>query len=242
MPSSTLPHPDTTAAVKLPRGWQHLVALGVMPVAGPVLIAQSVDAAEVAVLTVYVLSIAALFGVSAAFHLINVVARAPGGSCAAPTTRRSSWPSPAPTPRWWFLCPRRVATHPDAVPPSGWAPWAGSPCASSGSTPPSGRWPSPTWWSGWSALAVVPQLLHSLGGRRLHAAPDRLGLAYTAGAAVYAARVTQPGARGSTATTRSSTLVHDPGGDPALRRDRLLRPPALRLTPPRLPVAPAPDA
>ena len=44
---------------------------------------------------------------------------------------------------------------------------------------------------GWSALAVVPQLLHSLGGVGFTLLLIG-GLAYTAGAAVYAARSPNP--------------------------------------------------
>ncbi len=50
------------------RGWSHLVAFGLVLVAGPVLVAQAPSAGSTAALTVYVVSLAALFGVSALFH------------------------------------------------------------------------------------------------------------------------------------------------------------------------------
>ena len=53
------------------RGWLHFGAFVATVISGPILIAQAPDAWATFVLSVYVASIAALFGVSAAFHLIT---------------------------------------------------------------------------------------------------------------------------------------------------------------------------
>src|SRR5271165_1422537 len=67
------PAPTAVAARPKPllRGWLHLVAFCATLVVGPILISRAPDAGSAAALTVYVLSIAALFGVSAAFHIID---------------------------------------------------------------------------------------------------------------------------------------------------------------------------
>jgi len=53
------------------RGWLHLVSFVVTLVAGPLLVTRAHTSGARAALTVYVVSLAALFGVSAAFHRIR---------------------------------------------------------------------------------------------------------------------------------------------------------------------------
>ena len=53
------------------RGWIHLAALVAWLVGGPFLIVAGPDGGSRAALTVYVLAMVALFGVSAAFHRVR---------------------------------------------------------------------------------------------------------------------------------------------------------------------------
>src|ERR1700744_3155241 len=64
------PGPDTKPKPLL-RGWIHLGMFACALVAGPILIAQAPTGGAMALLIIYVLSIIALFGISAAFHRKN---------------------------------------------------------------------------------------------------------------------------------------------------------------------------
>ena len=79
------PAPDPVAARPLLRGWIHLVAVVVTLVAAPFVVARAPTAGAAAALAIYMTSIVALFGVSAAFHRVKLVpgrppADAPGRS------------------------------------------------------------------------------------------------------------------------------------------------------------------
>ena len=91
------PAPAPADTRPLLRGWIHLVAFVVTVIAAPFVVARAPSAGTAAALAVYMTSIAALFGVSAAFHRVRWSPRRAGG-CAGPITPPSSWPSPGRTP------------------------------------------------------------------------------------------------------------------------------------------------
>ena len=171
------------------RGWIHLVALGFTVVAGSLLIAAAPTLEATVVLTIYVLSMVALFGVSAAFHRITWT----------PAARRRMRRADHAT---IFLAIAGSYTAVAGLALSGWAArlvlaivWIG---AAAGVALRQLWLDAPKWVIaipyvvvGWSALAVAPELLHALGavGFTLLVVG---GLFYTAGALVYAAKRPDP--------------------------------------------------
>jgi hemolysin III len=154
-----------------------------MLVAGPLLISQAPGTESTAYLTIYVTSMVALFGVSASFHLVH-------------------WA--APTRRWMrradhstiFIAIAGTYTAVGGLALGGWSRvlilvlvWTG---AALGITLRQVWLDAPKWAVavpyvvvGWSALAVVPQLVRGLGGGGF-ALLLAGGLSYTVGALVYA--------------------------------------------------------
>jgi hemolysin III len=171
------------------RGWLHLGAVVGWLVGGPFLIAAAPDAGSRAALTVYVLSMVCMFGVSASFHRIR-------------------WPAPA-----WrrmrradhsaiFIGIAGTSTGLAGLALTGWPQalvlsmvWGG---ALAGIVLRQVWLDAPQWAVavpyvvvGWCSLIVAPQLVRSLGwagfGLMMIA-----GLAYTLGALVYACKRPDP--------------------------------------------------
>ncbi len=167
------------------RGWIHVVALLVFLVAGPILAANAPTPWTTAALSIYVVSIVALFGVSAAFHRIR---------WSAPARRRMRRADHATI----FVAIAGTYTAIASLALSGWAQvlvlclvWVG---AAAGITLRQLWLDAPKWAValpylvvGWSALAVMPQLFRGLsgGGFGLVVAG---GAVYSAGALVYSLR------------------------------------------------------
>jgi hemolysin III len=188
-PPTTEPATDPVAARPLLRGWLHLVAFVVTIVAVPIVIARAPTTGAAAALSVYLLSIGALFGVSAAFHRIRW----------SPAARRRMRRADHAT---IFIAIAGTYTAVAGLALTGWARvlilclvWGG---AAVGITLRQLWLDAPKWAIavpyvvvGWCALAVLPQLLHALGGAGfglLFAG----GAAYTVGAIVYAVRKPDP--------------------------------------------------
>ncbi|HXQ59561.1 MAG TPA: hemolysin III family protein, partial [Acidimicrobiales bacterium] len=70
-PETPGPAPAVAATRPLLRGWLHLVAFVGTVIAAPFVVAQAPTAGSAAALAVYMTAIAALFGVSAAFHRVR---------------------------------------------------------------------------------------------------------------------------------------------------------------------------
>ncbi|MCU1494157.1 MAG: channel protein hemolysin family [Acidimicrobiaceae bacterium] len=173
----------------LMRGWFHVAALAGVLVAGPLLIARAHGAAQSAVLSLYVFSIASLFGVSSAFHRIT------WSPSAHRRLRRADHVTIFLAIAGTYTAVAYLALH-------GWARtlvlcvvWGGA----TGGIALRQLWLDAPKWAvavpyvvvGWSALAVVPQLVRGLGGPGF--ALVLLGGAfYTAGAVVYARRRPDP--------------------------------------------------
>lgn len=190
-PSTGTDQPDTPtgAARPLLRGWLHLVAFAVTIVAGPFLIARAPTAGATAALVVYVLSIAALFGVSAAFHRRR---------WSVPARRRMRRADHATI----FVAIAGTYTAVAGLSLRGWSQvlilslvWGG---AAAGITLRQVWLDAPKWAValpyvvvGWCALAVIPQLLHGLGGIGFGLVVAG-GACYTAGAIIYALRRPNP--------------------------------------------------
>ena len=188
--TQTLDHdgPDTKPKPLL-RGWLHLGMFILALVAGPLLIAQAPTGGATAVLTVYVLSIIALFGISAAFHRKNW---SPG---ARRRMRRADHAA-------FFVAIAGTYTAVVGLALQGWPMvfilclvWAG---AAAGIVLRQVWLDAPKWVIafpavvvGWSALAVVPELLHALGGVGF-ALVLIGGVFYTLGALAYALRWPDP--------------------------------------------------
>ena len=185
------PLPDLAPAKSKPllRGWLHLGTFVVALVAGPFLIAQAPTAGATVVLTIYVVSVVALFGVSAAFH------RKHWSPDARRRMRRVDHAA-------IFVGIAGTYTAVAGLALDGWARvlvlcvvWIG---AVVGITLRQVWLDAPKWAVaipavvvGWSALAVLPQLVHALGG--VGFALVLIGGAfYTAGALVYALRRPDP--------------------------------------------------
>ena len=81
---------------------------------------------------------------------------------------------------------------------------------------------------GWAAVAVLPQLFRALGGAGFTLLLAG-GLAYSAGAVVYALKKPEPGA-GRVRLPRGVPRLHHRGRRAALRGHRLVRPAAGRLS------------
>jgi hemolysin III len=167
------------------RGWIHLGALCVFVVAGPVLAAQAPTPWTTVALAVYAVSIVALFGVSTAFHRVTW----------APAARRRMRRADHAT---IFVAIAGTYTAVAGLALGGWAQvlvlclvWTG---AAVGITLRQVWLDAPKWAIalpyvvvGSCALAVMPQLLHGLGGAGfglLFAG----GAFYSAGAVIYALR------------------------------------------------------
>jgi hemolysin III len=182
--------PEAPAKPKpLMRGWLHAAAFAATCIAGPILIAQAPTAGTTAALVVYVVSIAALFGVSAAFHLKHW----------SPAARRRMRRADHST---IFVAIAGTYTAVAGLALTGWAQiailaivWGG---AIVGITLRQVWLDAPKWAIalpyvvvGWCALLVVPQLVHALSatGFLLLLAG---GAAYTIGAVVYALRKPDP--------------------------------------------------
>ena len=193
MPTSTLvpdaapgaPGTATPEARPLLRGWLHALAvLGVMA-GGPLLLLRAPDTGAEVALSVYVLSMLALFGVSAAFHRVRW----------SPVARRRMRRADHST---IFVGIAGTYTAVAVLALSGWAEvcvlsivWVGAACGIAVRQ----VWLDLPKWAvaipylvvGWCALAVLPQLWRGLGpgGFALVLAG---GVAYSVGAAVYGAR------------------------------------------------------
>jgi hemolysin III len=181
-PAATRPRPVL-------RGWLHLVSLAVVLVAGPLLILAGETLEQRLCLTIYVLSLVSLFGVSAAFHRIR------WGAVGRRRMRRADHSS-------IFIAIAGTYTAVAGLVLVGWTRalvlalvWGG---AIVGIVIRQAWLDAPKWIValpyvvvGWSAVAVVPQLLHGLGveGFLLLLAG---GVAYTAGAVVYALKRPDP--------------------------------------------------
>jgi len=176
---------ELAAGRPLLRGWIHLGALCVFVVAGPLLAAQASSPWTAVALSVYALSIVALFGVSTTFHRVRW----------APVARRRMRRADHAT---IFLAIAGTYTAVASVALGGWAQvlvlvlvWVG---AAVGITLRQVWLDAPKWVValpyvvvGWCALAVMPQLVRGLGGVRFGLLLAG-GAAYSAGAVIYALR------------------------------------------------------
>ena len=183
------PAPSPVDARPLLRGWLHLVTFVVTVMAAPFVVARAPSAGAAAALAIYMTSIAALFGVSAAFHRVrwSVAARR--------RMRRADHAT-------IFIAIAGTNTAVAGLALRGWAQvlilslvWGG---AAVGITVRQTWLDAPKWAVavpyvvvGWSALVVLPQLLHPLGGAGFGLLAAG-GAFYTAGAIVYAARKPDP--------------------------------------------------
>lgn len=171
------------------RGWIHAGALVAALIAGPILISDSPTAGVAAALTVYVVSIIALFGVSASFHRIR---------WSPPARRRMRRLDHATI----FIAIAGTYTAVAGLSLTGWSRvlvltlvWVG---AAGGITLRQVWLDAPKWAIalpyivvGWSALAVFPEMLHALGGVGFTLVLAG-GIAYTGGAIVYALKKPNP--------------------------------------------------
>jgi hemolysin III len=171
------------------RGWLHAGAFAAVCVAGPILVSEAPTPGARAALVVYVLSIAALFGVSAAFHLVHW----------SPAARRRMRRADHST---IFVAIAGTYTAVAGLALVGWAQttilavvWGG---AAVGVTMRQVWLDAPKWAValpyvivGWCAVAVVPQLWNALGGVGFGLLLAG-GAAYTVGALVYARRSPDP--------------------------------------------------
>jgi hemolysin III len=158
-------------------------------VAGPILIAQAPDAGAGVALTVYVLSLAALFGVSASFHRIRW----------SPAARRRMRRADHAT---IFVAIAGTYTAVAGLALKGWAQvlvlclvWVGG---AAGIAVRQAWLDAPKWAIavpyvvvGWTAVAVIPQLVRTLGGVGFGLVVAG-GAAYTLGALCYALRRPNP--------------------------------------------------
>ncbi|MHB8218952.1 MAG: PAQR family membrane homeostasis protein TrhA [Acidimicrobiales bacterium] len=171
------------------RGWLHLGGLVAMLVAGPLLIARAPDAPATAFLVVYVLSLVALFGVSASFHLVHW----------SPPARRRMRRADHST---IFVAIAGTYTAVGGLALTGWSRvlilalvWTGA----VGGIVLRQLWLDAPKWAvavpyvvvGWSAVVVLPQLVRSLGGVGFGLLLAG-GACYTVGALVYALRRPDP--------------------------------------------------
>jgi hemolysin III len=171
------------------RGWLHLVSFVVILVAGPVLVAHAHTDGARAALTVYVVSLAALFGVSAAFHRIRW----------SPVGRRRMRRVDHAT---IFFAIAGTYTAVAGLTVHGWAQilvlclvWFGG---AIGVTVRQLWLDAPKWAiavpyivAGWSALAIIPQLLRGMGGVGFGLILAG-GACYTIGAVCYAMKRPNP--------------------------------------------------
>lgn len=180
---------DPPAGPPTLRGWLHAIGFVAIIIAGPFLVAAGHGGWEKFALAVYVISVAALFGVSASFHRIT---------WSAPARRRMRRADHSTI----FVAIAGTYTAVAGIALSGLARvlvlslvWGG---ACIGILLRQLWLDAPKWAValpyvvvGWSALTVLPQLFHRLGGTGF-ALLLAGGLAYTAGAVVYAVRRPDP--------------------------------------------------
>jgi hemolysin III len=186
----TPPHPRGRPDGRpLLRGWLHLGAFSVTVVAAPFVVARAPTAGAAAALAIYMTSIAGLFGVSAAFHRVHWT----------PAARRRMRRADHAT---IFIAIAGTNTAVAGLALRGWAQililslvWGG---AVVGITVRQLWLDAPKWAVavpyvvvGWCALAVLPQLLHALGGAGFGLLATG-GAFYTLGAVVYARRRPDP--------------------------------------------------
>jgi hemolysin III len=171
------------------RGWLHVVAFVGWLIGGPFLIAAGPDAGSTTALSVYVVGMLAMFGISAAFHRIR---------WSAPAWRRMRRADHSAI----FVGIAGTSTAVASLALAGWAKvflltfaWVG---AAAGIALRQVWLDAPQWVVaipyvivGWCPVVVAPQLVRSLGwvGFSLMLAA---GLAYTAGALVYARKRPDP--------------------------------------------------
>jgi len=165
------------------------VSFVVVLVTGPLLVAHAHTDAERAALTVYVVSLVALFGVSAAFHRIRW----------SPVGRRRMRRADHST---IFLAIAGTYTAVAGLTVHGWAQilvlclvWVGG---AIGVTVRQMWLDAPKWAiavpyivAGWSALAIIPQLVHGLGGTGFGLILAG-GACYTMGAVCYSMKRPNP--------------------------------------------------
>jgi hemolysin III len=182
------PH-DNQERRPLLRGWLHVGAFIAWLVGGPFLIAAGPDTASKAVLTVYVVAMLALFGVSALFHRVH---------WSVPAWRRMRRADHSAI----FVGIAGTSTAVAGLALSGWPQalmlsmvWAG---AAAGIVLRQVWLDAPQWAVavpyvvvGWCSLIVAPQLFRSLGGVGFSLMLIA-GFAYTAGALVYARKRPDP--------------------------------------------------
>jgi hemolysin III len=186
------PEHEKSAAVAsrpLLRGWIHAGALAVILVAGPILAFSAKDPWSCAALSVYVASLVALFGVSAAFHRVRW----------SPSARRAMRRADHST---IFVGIAGTYTAVSGLVLGGWSQvlvlslvWAG---AAAGITLRQLWLDAPKWAValpyvvvGWSALGVLPQLERGLGWAGFGLILGG-GAAYSIGAVVYSLRRPDP--------------------------------------------------
>lgn len=190
-PLAALGKPPEVALAQRPllRGWLHVVAALAMAVGGPLLVVRAPGPWAAAALAVYSLCMVGLFGVSAAFHRLR------WGPVGRRRMRRADHAT-------IFLGIAGTYTAVAALVLSGWAQvlvlvlvWTG---AAAGIVVRQVWLDMPKWAVavpyvvvGWCALAVLPQLVAGLGGGGF-AVLLAGGLAYSAGAVVYARRRPDP--------------------------------------------------
>jgi len=183
--------PDSVSADGRPllRGWLHLVAVVVTVIAAPFVVSRAPTAGAAAALAIYMTSIAALFGVSAAFHRVRW----------SPAGRRRMRRADHAT---IFIAIAGTNTAVAGLALRGWAQililslvWGG---AVVGIIVRQTWLDAPKWAVavpyvvvGWCALAVLPQLLHALGGAGFGLLAAG-GAFYTLGAIVYSLRKPNP--------------------------------------------------
>jgi hemolysin III len=182
------PH-DNLGRRPLLRGWLHVAALLAWLIGGPFLIAAGPDAGSKAALSVYVLSMLAMFGVSALFHRVR---------WSAPAWRRMRRADHSAI----FIGIAGTTTAVVGLSLSGWAEvlvltlaWTG---AAAGIALRQVWLDAPQWVVavpyvvvGWCPVLVAPQLVRALGGVGF-ALVLLGGLVDTAGALVYALKRPDP--------------------------------------------------
>jgi hemolysin III len=186
---STAPDSGSVDGRPLLRGWIHLVAVVVTVIAAPFVVARAPTAGAAAALAIYMTSIAALFGVSAAFHRVRW----------SPAGRRRMRRADHAT---IFIAIAGTNTAVAGLALRGWAQililslvWGG---AAVGIIVRQTWLDAPKWAVavpyvvvGWCALAVLPQLLQALGGAGFGLLAAG-GAFYTLGAIVYSVRKPNP--------------------------------------------------
>ncbi|HEY5250765.1 MAG TPA: hemolysin III family protein [Acidimicrobiales bacterium] len=188
-PGAPEPESDPIDARPLLRGWLHLVAVVVTVVAAPFVVARAPNTGAAAALTIYMVSIIALFGVSAAFHRVRW----------SPAGRRRMRRADHAT---IFFAIAGTNTAVAGLALRGWAQvlilslvWGG---AAIGITVRQTWLDAPKWAVaipyvvvGWCAMVVLPQLLHALGGAGFGLLAAGGGF-YTVGAIIYSLRKPNP--------------------------------------------------